>query len=212
MAGMLFSAAVLMASSMLHAAVPVPATMLVTGDINGGSVSVKKNAEVIAVEPGTTASVATGVVLDSSGTYSVEISKTTDFNGTQLTLIYSSGGNRYQLLSDGEALVFSFNGGLLPSRRTYGLTIGALISSSGGGDNGGSGGDSGGGGGGGTADATFDLNGDGKVDTQDTALIKQHVVSNAAYLAKYDVNSDKLINTRDIIDVIKAARAASLDR
>ncbi|WP_271271566.1 dockerin type I domain-containing protein [Aliamphritea hakodatensis] len=199
-----------MASSILHAAVPVPATMLVTGDINGGSVSVKKNAEVIAVEPGTTASVATGVVLDNSGTYSVEISKTTDFNGTQLTLIYSTGGNRYQLLSDGEALVFSFNGGLLPSRRTYGLTIGALISSSNGGDNGGSGGDSGGGGG--TADASFDLNGDGKVDTKDTALIKQHVVSNAAYLAKYDVNSDKLINTRDIIDVIKAARAASLDR
>ncbi len=187
-------------------AVDVPANMIVVGTITASeTVTPSQNDQVTIVEASTGKSQGVGTVLDGVGTYAVDLSKDTDFNGTIMSARIKHEGSTYQLLDGSAPVEFPFSGGLFPNRITLGLTIGEKISGSTpaasdvpadtGGD---------------TAsdteltfDAQFDVNGDSKLNQQDVDAVK-NVVAGGQQSSSADVNQDGIINTRDIIDVIRA--------
>jgi len=55
-----------------------------------------------------------------------------------------------------------------------------------------------------------DINGDGKVDQTDVDLLKQAISGQRPIdKTRMDVNSDGVINTRDLIDLLRALRSAA---
>lgn len=89
--------------------------------------------QVLVVKDGSTE--ASGTVLDASGAYFIEMSKTQGYNGTILSLRLRKSSGTYQLefAPDNQ---FTFNGGFpFPARTTLNPTIGQKVS--GGGDSGG---------------------------------------------------------------------------
>jgi len=193
-------------------AVEIPASMIITGTISASSdITPKENDKVLIKQENGTLT-GQGIVIDSSGTYSVELSKTAAFNGTALKLNYQQGSATYKLLDAGKESSFQFNGGIFPVRLTINPTIGSLISAGSASTGGGS-----------TTpppstttpppstkfNSNFDVNKDGVLNQKDIDLIKQQVAQGKTTLAAADVNKDGIVNTRDIIDTIKAFLAST---
>lgn len=172
----------------------------------------------------------TGKVLSRQGLFAITITKTSGFNGTRLTLQIEKDRSRYALLEGDDPADFAFNGGLIPIRVSTTLTVGKRVGDALSGDGAsiglsdgnsrigdatddrdGSGGDS---------DDTsqtpspalqYDLNGDGTVDKLDIEVVKA-VVAGDLVNERADVNGDLLVNTRDIIAVIRAVNRAERAR
>ena len=197
-------------------AVDVPSTLIITGSISGGTVVISKNDQILAVQPGSKTVVeGTGFVLDSSGDFSVTISKTTDFNGTDLTLILKkkADGAQYQLNDGKDPVLFQHAGSLFPAQINLSLKVGAKLvngqpvddntdnsdtdsDNDNDSDSDSNSNDSN------TTSSPYDVNNDGDINQQDIDLIKASVVQ-GGYNSAMDVNSDKIVNTRDIIETIK---------
>ena len=190
----------------------IPSNLQIVGQISSGASGITPviGDEVRVVNVDSSATEAVGTILATDGTYFVEMSKFTDFNGTQLTLRLRTGGALFQLVF-GSDNTFSFFGAFpFPVRTTINATIGEQFS---GGDGGG--GDADGapiagpaiGGAGapaeaGTPDARFDVNGDGLFNQADIDLIKQAISASNPNPAA-DVNGDGIINTRDAVTAIR---------
>ncbi|MGQ0663458.1 MAG: dockerin type I repeat-containing protein [Pseudomonadota bacterium] len=187
----------------------VPSNMQVTGTITtklGVTLQVNDNVLVVRETGGQTEG--TGTVLAADGTYFVDMSKTTSFNGTRLSMRLVNGGRTFQLLSGTAPVSFQYSGGFpFPVRLTISPTVGDLIVVTAG-DSGGGGGaqPSPGSGGVGVKNDKFDVNGDGVLDDLDIRIIKDAVTGKASH-PKADVNGDGIVNTRDVIDAIKALHA-----
>lgn len=194
-------------------AVDVPSTLIITGSVSSGNgVSATQNDQILAVQPGSKTVVeGTGSVLDGGGNFSITVSKTTDFNGTDLTLILKkkSDGSQYQLNEGNTPVLFQHAGSLFPAQISLSLIVGSKLVNGqpvdDNSDNGSTGGDN-------TNDTTvsdskttgspYDVNNDGVVNQQDIDLIKAAIV-NGGYVSAMDVNADKIVNTRDVIETIK---------
>lgn len=202
------------------AAQDIPSNLQIVGQISVGvtGITLAIGDEVLVVNVGSGDTEGAGTVLDLNGTYFVDMSKTTDFNGTQLTLRLRTGGDVFQL-DFGSDDTFSYFGAFpFPARTVINPAIGNLISGGGGGDDGA--GDDGAGdedgppiagpvtgvGGApaeaGTPDARFDVNGDGVFNQADIDLIKTAITSGNPDPAA-DVNGDGIINTRDAVTAIR---------
>lgn len=176
----------------------VPSNLQVVGTITGANgVNPEVNDIVQAVRPTSTGTVeGQGSVLASDGTYFIDISKTQDFNGTVLTLVLRKSTGVYQLNSGSSAVSFPYSGTFpFPARLSQNVTVGSKISGAGGG--GSNPGDDAG------QNETFDVNGDGSFNQTDIDLIKGSLGKSRPD-AVMDVNSDGVVNTRDVIDAIKA--------
>jgi hypothetical protein len=115
-------------SSPLPASVDVPAHMLVTGTISASeTISPSQNDQVHIVLASTGQSQAVGAVLDDSGSFAVELSESSGFNGTVMSARIKHGGTLYHLLDGSEPVEFRYSGGLFPNRISLGLTIGEPI-------------------------------------------------------------------------------------
>lgn len=200
--------------------VDTPATMLITGTVEGkGGVVATIGDRLLVVNRDHGGLEATGKVLSRQGLFSIQINKTSAFNGTKLTLQFEKDGSRYDLLEGEEPADFAFRGGLIPTRVSATLSVGRRIGDAIGdpgsptSPNGGSDGstDDGrdatdNGGGSNQSDSQggrFDLNNDGAIDQLDIDVVKG-VVAGKLTNTRADVNGDQLVNTRDIIAVIKA--------
>jgi hypothetical protein len=188
------------AAAIPAAAQTVPSNLQIVGTISASDdgVAPEEGDEVLVVKGDSTEG--SGTVIDSGGTYFVEMSKTQDYNGTSLSLRLRKSSGTYQL-EFGPDNQFTFNGGFpFPSRTTINPAIGAKLSG-GGGDGGGGGG--GGSGGGGYSDSDYDVNGDGVFNQADIDLIKQAIVGGTNETAA-DVDGNGIVNTRDAIMAIRA--------
>lgn len=152
---------------------------------------------------------------DGSGNYGVILSKPASFNGTQLILRLSHAGTVYKLLNaaGGDALLV-FSGSLFPVNVTINVVASSTVISTtatGGTTTGGGTGTGTGSGGTGTTAPppalSGDINDDGKVDDVDVQLLKQGISTQVAMTTRMDVNGDKVINTRDLIDLIRLVRS-----
>lgn len=205
-------------------AVDTPSNLLIQGRIHGtGDVVPRTGDNVIVVRQDNGTVESRGEILTDSGLFAVQMQRTTDFDGTELELLFDN-GRRYQLLRSGERQTFSYLGSFVGFRRVdIEADIGPRVgggsddddnggsgggSASGGGDSGGGGfsnGDGSGGDGNDTGPLTYDVNNDGVVDRADIEAVKA-VVAGEDENSRADVNGDGLINTRDIINTIKAVR------
>jgi hypothetical protein len=220
-------------------AIDTPSTLLITGNVlQGGGVTPAIDDSVIVFNPATKSVVGKGKVLSDRGLFSVTLSLTSAFDGTPVTLQFQKNGRRYQLYEGGAPLDggtpadFVFQGGLVPRRATTTATIGEEVGLAIGEPNvgdltGGSDSDqdsSNGDNNGGIVTPTtpepqagspFDVNDDDVVDQLDVQAVKDVVagrpVSNTI-AGRADVNRDEIVNTRDIIAVIKAVNRAERER
>ena len=221
-------------------AIDTPSTLFITGNVvKGNGVNPSINDSVIVYNPATKNVVEKGNVLSNRGLFAVTVSRTSAFDGTPLTLQFQKSGKRYQLYEGGSPADggtpadFVFQGGLVPRRATTTATVGEEVGLAIGepavgdptdgsdSDQDANDGDSGGG----TigtpttpepqTGSPFDVNDDGTVDQLDVEAVKDVVagrsVSNTI-AARADVNRDEIVNTRDIIGVIKAANSAERAR
>ena len=189
----------------------IPSNLQIVGQISSGASGITPviNDEVRVINVNTGATEAAGTILANDGTYFVDMSKSTNFNGTQLTLRLRTGGNLFQL-DFGSDSTFSYTGSFpFPRRTTINPTIGQQLSSGGGGDDGGDApvagptpGVDGAPAEAGTPDARFDVNGDGLFNQTDINLIKAAITASNPDPAA-DVNGDGIINTRDAVTAIR---------
>ena len=182
----------------------VPSNLQVVGTITGAnSVNPETNDIVQVVRPTALGTVeGQGTVLGSDGTYFIDMSKTQAFNGTVLTMLLKKGTRVYQLNSGSNPVQFPYSGTFpFPARLVQGVTIGTLLS---GGSSGGGGGS---GGGDGSQNDQFDVNGDGTFNQTDVNIIKSNLGKSRPDAAM-DVNEDGVVNTRDVIDAIRALNSA----
>lgn len=120
------------------------------------------------------------------------------------------------LNDSGEAVNLTFQGDLVPvipglpldltPTRNFDIRLGQ-----GGGGDGDGDGDGDGGGGGGSPTGDPDVNGDGRIDRKDVALVIRIYISgergvDSAAISRADVNGDGTVNADDAIAVIRAAR------
>jgi hypothetical protein len=140
--------------------------------------------------------------------------KPASFNGTQLVVRLKHLTTTYKLQrGDGADAVVVFNGSFLPVRTTLNLFASSTVVST---DSTGGTGTGTGTGGTGTGTGTppptaaaGDLNGDLKLDEKDIAILKQALSGQIAInKAKMDFNSDGVVNTRDLIEMIRAVRGS----
>jgi hypothetical protein len=182
----------------------VPSNLQVVGTItaaNSITPSVNDLVKVVLVASLGTV-IAQGTVIASDGTFLVDMSKTQDFNGTNLTILLAHGGALYQLNSGSTAVAFPYSGTFpFPSRIAFTLSVGTRVSG------GGSGGNGGDGGGGSVQNAQFDVNDDGVFNQTDINAIKG-ALGNSSPASTMDVNNDGVVNTRDVIDAIRALNSA----
>ncbi len=212
-------------------AVDTPSTLLITGNVlTGRGISAAVSDSVIVFNPATNSVVEKGNVLSSRGLFSVTVKQTSAFDGTPVTLQFQKNGKRYQLYEGGAPkdggtpADFNYQGGLVPRRAAVLVAIGepgpGTPSDGSGAD--GDGNNNGGGGGTDTpldpeppTGSPFDVNDDGAVDQLDVQAVKDVVagrpVTNTIAI-RADVNRDEIVNTRDIIAVIKAANRAERER
>lgn len=181
-------------------ALDIPAVLILTGTIQSGIVPPQANDLVQVIGPSGSVD-GTGAVLNDTGNYVVELAKTYAFNGKTVILQLQQGSNYYQLLANNAPASFVFNGGILPSRLRLDATVGQFLHSA-------------------VATTTptmgrtatphpspdngvnYDLNGDGVVNQQDIQILRS-VLAGELINNKADVNHDGVINTRDMIDIIK---------
>ena len=221
-------------------AVDTPSTLLITGNVlTGRGISAAVSDSVIVFNPATNSVVEKGDVLSSRGLFSVTVKQTSAFDGTPVTLQFQKNGKRYQLYEGGAPkdggtpADFNYQGGLVPRRAAVLVTIGEEVGvaigepgpgtpSDGSGADGDGNNDNNGGGGTDTpldpepqTGSPFDVNDDGAVDQLDVQAVKDVVagrpVTNTIAI-RADVNRDEIVNTRDIIAVIKAVNRAERER
>lgn len=192
----------------------LPVSVIYSGTIAAASNGLKPTkGEAVQVLNNTSGAIeATGSIEDDAGTFLVQMSKPAGFNGTPITFKLDKAQARYDLLQNGQNVVLSFSGSFLPAIRTLALTLATTskpLAGTGTGTGTGSGTGTGTGtdSGSSTTESAFDINGDGKVDETDVALAKAAIAGAGTVTAKMDVNKDGIFNTRDVIDVIRAARA-----
>ncbi len=196
-----------------QAAAAIPAmnvNMILTGSLSpssDGKLTPSDGDLVIAVNATTGANEGTGSVSGTS--YSIIIAdKPSAFNGTQLALVIQHGNNNYKLLKvDGTDAIVVFNGSFLPVRQTMNLFASSQAVST-----------TGTGTGGGTPPpptslgSLGDLNGDGVVNEVDVGLLKQAISGQIPIdKTKMDINGDQVVNTRDLIDLIRMVRENSFN-
>jgi hypothetical protein len=177
----------------------LPSNMQIVGTISASSdgTAPANGDQVIVVKNGATQ--ASGTVVDASGAYFVEMSKTQAYNGTTLSLRLRKSSGIYQL-EFGPDNQFSYNGGFpFPARTTISPTIGSKLS---GGDGDGGRGDNGGDNGGGYAEG-YDVNEDGVFNQADIDLIKQIIIAGTND-SRADIDKSGIVNTRDAILAIRA--------
>jgi hypothetical protein len=194
-------------------------TMVLNGSIapsSDGKVAPIEGDVVLAVNGNTGVTEGTGLATD-SGTYGIILSdKPASLNGVPLLLQLKRGGNTFKLLRpDGNDAIVAFNGSFLPVRVTMNVVASSeVVGGTGGGGTGG-GGTGGGGtsggepGGGSTPPASVrgDINGDTTIDERDIQLLKQAIAGKIPMnTEKMDVTGDGVVNTRDLIEMIRAVR------
>ena len=206
-------------------AVDTPSTLLITGNVlTGRGISAAVSDSVIVFNPATNSVVEKGDVLSSRGLFSVTVKQTSAFDGTPVTL---------QFQRNGTPADFNYQGGLVPRRAAVLVTIGEEVGvaigepgpgtpSDGSGADGDGNNDNNGGGGTDTpldpepqTGSPFDVNDDGAVDQLDVQAVKDVVAGrkvSKTIAIRADVNRDEIVNTRDIIAVIKAANRAERER
>jgi hypothetical protein len=192
----------------------LPATVNVAGTVSAGTalpgVIPQANDQVLIVNASTKKVEGIATVADATGAFIAAVSKTSEFNSTVLTLQYKRGNTVYTLLgSDNQPISFPFAGGLFPTTVSFSVVIGTVVSggtttpdpSTGGGSTPTPGTATGGS----CTDPKMDVNGDGACDQADIDLIKQFIGGvNRTIGRKADVNGDGVVNTRDVIDAIRA--------
>ena len=205
----------------IAAAIDLPANLRVDGVIapgtGGARVLPAQNDKILVINVAKDALEAVGEVVDGNGTYFVMIGKDSSFNSTPLTLrLQKADQSIYQLLNQGRAVNFRFQGGLFPSRLNLQLSIGAALgapndavkpaapqpvptasqSPSGKCD-----------------DPRMDVNGDGVCDQADIEIIKAYIAGQVRAIGTgprpEDVNGDGVVNSRDLIDAMRAIRKQS---
>jgi len=201
----------------------VPVTLIVTGTIIGNEqTSPRKDDEVLVLDTETDTVQSTGAILDHDGFFALTVSKTIEFEDTELTLRLRQDQAEFVLLDGEDPVTFLFPGqAFLPTREelSNALTIGEQVA----GDvPGGSGGDTPAPSGGDDSDtrddnelfasdfdAQFDVNRDGRFTQADIDLVKRILAGKEEGTRRADVNDDGVINSRDAIDCIKAFRQAT---
>lgn len=197
----------LLSSAGRAAADAIPAmnvNMVLSGTLapsSDGKVTPSDGDLVAAINVTTGANEGTGSV--SGNTYSIIIAdKPSAFNGTQLLMIFQHLNTYYKLLKvDGSDAIFVFNGSFLPVRQTMNLMASSVAVSVGGTGGGTTPPPSG------SPGSLGDLNGDGIVNEVDVGLLKQAISGQIPINeAKMDINGDQVVNTRDLIDLIRIVR------
>ena len=169
-----------------------------------------------------------GEVVDDLGGFFVQLSKTQAFNNTELNLQFKQGPVEFALLEGTEPFKFRFAGGFPLTRlRGLSLVIGDVLGveplpdeppgdgtsgtdGTGGGEGTGdqSGGDTAGGDGGTTGGGDpLDVDLDGSFTQKDIDFVKDVVAGRAQDNGRADTNNDSIVNTRDIIEMIKTLRS-----
>ena len=197
-------------------ATEVPATLIISGTISKGTVAANKNDRINVINAKSGVEEGFGIVEDSSGFYTITLSKTTDFKGTELNFQLVKNGVIYALLDSGKPATVIFNAlGFFPAQLSLDMTVGSKIGGSPtnpGNGNAGGGTPAGGNGalpgtGGATVelkfDKKFDINGDNDFTQADIDIIKNSVAHSKGSTAA-DINKDGRITTLDIILAIKA--------
>lgn len=180
----------------------LPSTMILGGTVSqssDGKVVPVDGDSVLVVNPAANTTEASGVV--NNGAYALILSGT---NGTSLALNLMHAGGTYKLLfADGSNAAFSLSGSFLPVRTTMNVVASSQTTGNTGGT-----GDTGN-----TpppAAQVGDLNGDGVVNEVDVGLLKQAISGQTAIdKTKMDINGDQVVNTRDLIDLIRSVREKS---
>ena len=180
----------------------LPSNMILGGTVlqsSDGKVVPVDGDSVLVVNPATNTTEASGVV--NTGVYTLILSGT---NGTALALNLMHAGAIYKLLfADGSNAAFTLSGSFLPVRTTMNVVASSQTT----GNTGGTGGT------GNTpppAAQVGDLNGDGIVNEVDVGLLKQAISGQIAIdKTKMDINGDNVVNTRDLIDLIRSVREKS---
>ena len=188
----------------------LPVSMIVTGSLaqsSDGKVAPAEGDSITLVDVNTSKTEATAAY-DGSGMYALAISKPPSYNSSQLSVRLVHAGITYKLLNaatSSDALVV-FNGSFFPVQLTLNLVASSTVLSSTGTTTDGTSTD-----GTGTTPAppaalTGDINDDKKVDEKDILLLKQGISGQVPTSSKMDVNGDMVINTRDLIDLIRLVR------
>lgn len=185
----------------------IPSNMIVVGQISAmrpEAVVPRIGDWVRAVDMTSGAELGAGKVVDGDGTYVIELSRVAGDNGRAFTLVLSADQGSYQLTSGPNKVSLVYSGGLFPSRLSVNVTIGSRIS--------------------GNqmlvpdaadpkpegpdarlplALARYAVLGRPVFDESDIEAIKG-AVARGIQSGSYDVNGDGIVNTRDIIDAIRA--------
>lgn len=194
-------------------ALETPATMVITGKIRGNSsLRPQVGDRVLALNKDTGKLEEAGKVHSRAGLFSIIIKKSSAFNETVLLLQLEQHGKRYKLKQKRQQPAeIIFQGGLVPTRVALRLKIitpeGYMppINNGGTGNNRSIAG---------TPAAPTpaailgDLNGDGQLDQADVNIVKD-VVAGKISNDQADINADGIINTRDIINIIRLTNKAS---
>ena len=151
-----------------------------------------------------------------AGTYQIVVSNAGIPVGTSLTLSVRQNSTVLPLLdANGKTAAVVFNASGIFFTQVQISTHLPDVSSTGTGGTGGTGTTTGGSTGSGTSTGSTttlvgDINGDGKVDQKDVDLLKQALSGQIAVnTSRMDVNIDKVVNTRDLIDLLRALRTAA---
>ena len=185
----------------------VPSNMQIQGEITSSvdGPPVTDGSLILVINQSTQATEGQGSVLSDDGTYFIDLSKNSDFNGTRLTMHIQLAGSVFQLLNGSSPISFQYTGSFpFPTRLILDATVGEFVSSVGGG---GTGSVSSGGGGstareGDIINDNFDVNQDGVFNQVDIDMIKDSITSSNPS-PRADVNGDGVINTRDAITAIR---------
>lgn len=200
------------------AAADLPANLRIDGVIAPGAgaqrVAPAQNDKVLVINVATGALEAIGEVVDGNGNYFVMIGKDASFNNTALTMqLQKSDQTVYQLLNQGRTANFNFKGSLFPSRLNLQLSLGSPLGAPSAAAKAAapqptpsapqSSGDK-------CDDPRMDVNGDGVCDEKDIEIIKAYVAGQVRTIGSgprlEDVNRDGVVNSRDLIDAMRAIR------
>lgn len=196
----------------------VPSNLQVVGVITSSGTdkpTLASGNNVYAINKSSGATEGTGSVIDSSGTYLIDMSKETSFNGTTVLLRLVNGGKAYKLMDGTTEAEFDYAGGFpFPAKVVKNVSVGDVISSgsnSNGGSGGGSSGNSSGTGDCGGTNSAFDANGDGVSNQADIVFIKTQL-GNSNPASKADINKDGRVTTADVITAMRTLAGAMRGR
>lgn len=199
----------------LAAAVDLPANLRVDGVIapsaSGPRVAPAQNDKILVINVANGSLEAVGEVVDGNGAYFVMIGKDSSFNNTALTVqLQKSDQSVYQLVNKGRVVNFNFQGTLFPSRLHLQLAIGAALGAPAAAAKAAAPQPVPAAPGGKCDDPKMDVNGDGVCDQADIEIIKAYIAGQVRTIGTgprpEDVNRDGVVNSRDLIDAMRAIR------